>query len=91
MPDVTYQLLEGRMRKVLLALLSLVVCTSAFCQESREERRSRRGQAAGYATRDATTLSMMGWGIGIAVGIGALCALIDNNSSSSSGSGSTTH
>lgn len=74
------------MRKVLLTLLSLVVCTSGFCQESREARRSRRGQAAGYATRDATVLSMMGWGIGIAVGIGALCALIDNNDSSSSSS-----
>lgn len=80
------------MRKVLLTLLSLVVCTSAFCQETRDARRARRGQAAGYATRDATVMSMMGWGIGIAVGIGALCALIDNNrTAGSSSSGGTSH
>jgi hypothetical protein len=37
------------------------------------------GEAAGYSSRDATVLSMMGWGVGLAVGIGLLCALIDNN------------
>lgn len=84
------------MRKFLLTLLSLVVFTSAYPQETREQRRSRRGQTAGFASRDATTLSMMGWGVGIAVGIAALCALIDNNrtsdgSSSSGGGGGTTH
>jgi len=63
---------------------------SAFSQETREARRCRRGQAAGYATRDATVLSMMGWGLGIAIGIAAFCALIDNNTgSSSSGGGSS--
>ncbi|MGB7978034.1 MAG: hypothetical protein WCF19_02610 [Chlamydiales bacterium] len=86
------------MRTAILALLSIAVCTSGFAQESREARRSRRGQAAGYASRDATVMSMMGWGLGIAVGIAALCALIENNagsstssSSSSGGSGTTTH
>lgn len=85
------------MRKILLTLLSLTICASAFSQESREARRCRRGQAAGYATRDATVMSMMGWGIGLAVGIAALSSLIENEtgssstSSSSSSGGSTTH
>lgn len=84
------------MRKVLLTLLSLAVLTTGFSQETREARRARRGQAAGYATRDATVLSMMGWGLGIAVGIATICALIENDtasssSSSSSSGGSTTH
>lgn len=70
------------MRKPILILLSLVLCTSVFPQESREARRCRRGQAAGYATRDATTLSMMGWGVAIAIGIATLCALIDDESTS---------
>lgn len=84
------------LRKLTLALLIFAVTISASAQETREARRCRRGQAAGYATRDATVLSMMGWGLGLAIGIAALCALIDNNSassssSSSSSSGSTTH
>lgn len=77
------------MRKMTLTLLFLAVIFSGFAQETREQRRSRRGQAAGYASRDATVLSMMGWGLGIAVGIATLCALIENNvASTSSGSSS---
>lgn len=81
------------MRNILFALLILAACIQAFPQESREARRCRRGQAAGYATRDATVMSMMGWGIGIAIGIATLCALIDNEtgSGSSGGGGGTTH
>ncbi len=75
------------MRNILLALLGLMVFSSAFSQETREARRCRRGQAAGYATRDATVFSMMGWGIGIAVGIATLCALIDNDTTTSGGGG----
>lgn len=86
------------MRKWIISLL--IVSIPLTAQETAEQRRCRRGQAPGYATRDATVLSMMGWGLGIAIGIAALCALIENNpestSSSSSGSGgsgggSTTH
>jgi hypothetical protein len=83
------------MKKAISILLILCISASSFAQETREQRRCRRGQAAGYATRDATVLSMMGWGIGIAVGIATLCALIENNTSSSSSSsssgGSTSH
>jgi hypothetical protein len=66
------------MKKVLLVLLSISICTAAFPQEGRDARRCRRGQAAGYSSRDATVLSMMGWGVGLAVGIATLCAMIDN-------------
>lgn len=68
------------MKRILL--LSLLAAISVFPQETRDARRCRRGQSAGYASRDATALSMMGWGVGIAVGIAALCALIDNSDSS---------
>lgn len=78
------------MKKVILTLLSLALSATAFSQETREARQSRRGQAAGYASREATTLSMMGWGIGLAVGMATLCALIENNAASSS-SGNNSH
>lgn len=81
-------------RKYLLALLCLSVITSGYSQESREARRCRRGQAAGYATRDATVLSMMGWGLGLAVSFAAIAALIDNNEASggsTNGSGTNGH
>ena len=67
--------------------MCLSIITSGYAHESREARRCRRGQAAGYATRDATLLSMMGWGIGLAVGFAAIAALIDNNEASSSSEG----
>ncbi len=74
------------MKKWIFTLLALALCASAFPQETSEARRTRRGQAAGYATRDATVLSMMGWGLGLAVGVAALCALIENNPAETSGS-----
>jgi len=70
------------MRKIVLLLASLAVCSSGFSQETGSARRKSRGEAAGYSSRNATVLSMMGWGIAIAVGIGAICALIDNNTGS---------
>jgi len=84
------------MRIALLTLLSLALCTSVFPQENAEARRCRRGQAAGYASRDATVLSMMGWGLGLAVGMAALCALIENVPASTASTGgdsdgNTTH
>lgn len=70
------------MRKAVLLLLSLALCASGFSQETGPARRKSRGEAAGYSSRNATVLSMMGWGIAIAVGIGAICALIDDNTGS---------
>ncbi|MBU6383404.1 MAG: hypothetical protein KGQ49_04470 [Verrucomicrobia bacterium] len=74
------------MRKSIMTLLIVAIASTAFGQETRDQRRYRRGQAPGYATRDATALSMMGWGLGIAIGIATLCALIENNPASTSSS-----
>lgn len=76
-------------RKSILILLVLCFATKGFAEEMQEPKRCKQGEAAGYATRDATVLSMMGWGIGIAIGIAVLCALIENNNSSSSSSTTT--
>ena len=84
------------MKNAFLVLLSLVIFVSGSAQETSTTNRqagtgrrpaARRGEAAGYSSRDATVLSMMGWGLGIAVGIAALCALIDNNT----GEGTSAH
>lgn len=37
---------------------------------------TQTGCCAGYSSRDATVLSMMCWGIGLAVGIGLLCGFL---------------
>jgi hypothetical protein len=74
------------MRKVLLIILAVALSTSGFSEETSSCSKCRTGQAAGYATRDATVLSMMGWGIGLAIGIAVLCALIANHPASTSSS-----
>ena len=70
------------MRKFCLTLAILSLPMAAPTQEM-VSRNSRAGEGAGYATRDATVLSMMGWGVGLAAGIAALCALLENDTSSS--------
>lgn len=65
------------MKRILLALL---IATQSFGSELSS---SKTGDGAGYASRDATSLSMMGWGLSLAVGIAALVVLIPNETSSS--------
>ena len=72
------------MRKCISLVLIFVLTTASYAQES-YGKSVRTGQAAGYGSRDATVLSMMGWGLGLAVGIAALCALIDDNDGSGGG------
>ena len=72
------------MRYMVPILIGTLLYTTAYPQETRPERRVRQGQAATYASRDVSALSMMGWGLGISVGIATLCALVKNNESSSS-------
>lgn len=67
------------MKKILLGLL---IVGMGFAQESQECRRARRGQGCIYASRDATTLSMMGWGAIIAAAIATVCILIPNDEAS---------
>lgn len=73
--------------KALLILLAILVTSTGFAQELRHRRPSRRGECAGYSSRDATTLSMMGWGLGLGVGIATLCALIHNDTGGGGGGG----
>ena len=44
---------------------------------------SRKGEGAGYSTRDATVLSMMGWGVGLAVGVALLCGYLEQDTTHS--------
>lgn len=80
------------MRKILLAILTLAVSsTGLLSEDARSKGVWRPGEASTYATRDASVLSIMGWGIGIAVGIATLFSLLDNNSTPHSGGGGHTH
>jgi hypothetical protein len=44
---------------------------------------AQTGDGAVACTRDATVLSMMGWGVGLAVGVALLCGLIEQETSHS--------
>lgn len=66
--------------------ICLVAAFSLFSQpiqaqlsESTAPKNTRRGDGAGYGTRDATVLSMMGWGLGLGLGIALLCGFIENS------------
>ena len=77
--------------KRFVAILVLVSLSSAsLAQESApvQKQTNRRGAVAGYTSRDATVLSMMGWGIALAAGIATLCALIEKNPASGHSSSS---
>jgi len=60
----------------------LLCASSGMAQELREapQFNYRVGEAARYGSRDATAMSMMGWGLGLGAGICALCALIPSSS-----------
>jgi hypothetical protein len=74
------------MKKVCIWVILLAYGFTSSAQESAPAQRpARRGQSAGYASRDASVLSMMGWGILLAAGIATLCALVEDNSTSSGG------
>lgn len=85
------------MKRSLLTFLCVVMISSVFSQEMPKRQSARKGEAAGYSTRDASVISMMGWGVGLAVGIATFCALMDQSSSGGSsgggggGSGGHTH
>jgi hypothetical protein len=76
------------MKQVLQLLIAIAIVSSAGAQEPRLKGGAKPpGRASGYASRDATVLSVMGWGVGLAVGIATLFALLDNNKTSSSDNG----
>jgi hypothetical protein len=65
---------------VFLVLALSMSTASISAQESNPPKHTaQRGDAAGYGTKDATILSMMGWGVGLAVGIALLCGYMDHD------------
>lgn len=77
------------MKKTISFLIACSLALNSFAEEPTATRQtSRRGEAAGYSSRDASVLSMMGWGISLAVGIATFFALMDNNTGEDSGGGS---
>lgn len=66
------------MQKLILILMVLSLPFSASAQNSSSSG-GAVGQSAISSTQNATTLSMMGWGLGLAAGIAALCALVQND------------
>jgi len=65
--------------KKFICLLLLAALPLTSQEQSVPERPDQTGDAAGFASRDATVLSMFGWGISLCVGIAALTALIEND------------
>jgi hypothetical protein len=65
--------------KRIISILLLIALPLMSEEPSVPERAELQGEGAGFASRDATVLSMMGWGISLAVGFAALVALIDND------------
>lgn len=60
-----------------VCLILLMFSTSVFGQEAINV--PRRETSTGYSTRDATILSMMGWGVCLALGIALLCGSLDQD------------
>lgn len=77
------------MKRVIFSFLILCMSGALPAQEARSASIARRGEGSYYSSRDATALSMMGWGIGLAVGIATLFALLDNNATAEGGGGHT--
>ena len=70
-------------------LLSLCIILSVVAEEEEEPTGVGR-KKPGYATRDATVLSVIGWGVSIAVAIATFAALVHNHPAPTTTSSSTT-
>lgn len=64
------------MRKFMLYSTLFAFCSSLCAQDASAR---KRGEAAGYTSRDATIFSVMGWGFLLAAGIAAVVILIPND------------
>jgi len=67
------------LRNKFLTLFSILALVSSYAQEPTVKKTTRRGEAAGYSSRDATVLSVMGWGAALAIGIATLSALLSDS------------
>jgi hypothetical protein len=71
------------MRKFLLLLAMILFCFKAPCMsEEPSHAPLKSGNAAHSSVYDSLTFSMASWGLGLAVGIGLLCALMETSSGS---------
>ena len=67
------------------AVLSLLILSSislrGYSDEKPQEKKEpcKKKYDNPVAPRDATVMSIMGWGVAIAVGIATLCALLDDS------------
>lgn len=60
----------------------IILCLALICSvvaEDDEELPKCRQKKTGYTSRDATVLSVIGWGISIAVAIATFTALVKNH------------
>jgi hypothetical protein len=76
------------MRQVILSICLLMICNTGIADDPPPAPRAYcpREVDPGYDSREASVLSMMGWGVGLFAGIAILCALLNNNPSDSSSS-----
>jgi len=66
-------------KNALIYLILLTFSTALIGQEP--PKASQHRKRASFESRSGTALMMMGWGIGLAVGIALLCAANSQNSS----------
>lgn len=68
-------------KTILITLLTLsIINLSAQEQTTPRPVPRKKKEVGGYSSQDGVALSMMGWGLCIAVGIAAVCALIPTES-----------
>lgn len=61
--------------------------TKVVTEKETTKKPMKKCKRDGYTSRDATVLSMMGWGVSIAIGIAAFCALMDDNKATTTTTG----
>ena len=65
-----------KLRALILCSLLFALPLSAQEEKNSDRGTSRRGESSTWNYRDATVLSMMGWGVGLAAGIALLAGLL---------------
>jgi hypothetical protein len=65
------------MKKSLLLLLALFLCLNGPLMAQEPTHAPLKGHAAQSSVYDSLAFSMASWGLGLAVGIGLLCALLE--------------
>jgi hypothetical protein len=66
------------MKKFILSFFILLFCFhTPLCSQEPASKPLARGDAAKSSVYDSLAISMASWGVGLAVGIGLLCALLE--------------